>query len=279
MIDKIKIITDSTCDLNDDVIKKYDIEVIPLMVNFGEKSYFDGVDINIHEFLKKMKEEDEFPITAQINPVRFCEIYKRYLDEGYKIVSLHLSSKMSGTYNSACIAKDMLETEDIVVIDSLNVTSGLGLLVMKAYELKEKGYNIHEIENKIKETIPKVKCAYAFSSLENLIKGGRLSKTVGIIGNLLGIKLILSVVNGEMAVIHKVRGTKKAIRTILKEVEENRLDSKETCILLHIDNEDILPVLRCELKNREANYIECEVGCVVGTHSGPDACGIAYIGK
>lgn len=279
MMDKIKIITDSTCDLNKEIVKKYDLEVIPLMVNFGEESYLDGVDINIHEFLRKIKEEDEFPITAQINPVRFCEIYKKYLDQGYKIVSLHLSSKMSGTYNSACIAKDMLETEDIVVIDSLNVTSGLGLLVMKAYELKEKGCNIHEIENKIKETIPKVKCAYAFSSLENLIKGGRLSKTVGIIGNLLGIKLILSVVNGEMAVIHKVRGTKKAIRMILNEVEENRLDSKETCILLHIDNEDILPVLRCELKNREANYIECEVGCVVGTHSGPDACGIAYIGK
>ncbi len=276
-MEKIKIITDSTADLNKEIIEKYDLEVIPLVVNFGEESYMDGVDIDIHEFLKRIKEGDTFPTTTQINPYRFYEYYKKYIDEGYKIISIHISSKMSGTYGSACMAKDMLGTDDIIVIDSLNVTAGLGLLAIKAVELKEKGYNIYEIEEKINEIIPHVKSAYAFSSLDNLVKGGRLSKTAGAIGNFLGIKLILEAVNGEMAVMNKVRGTKKAIRTVLKELE--KMNNKERCILLHIDNHDVLPVLREELINRQSNYIECEVGCVVGTHSGPDACGIAYIEK
>lgn len=276
-MEKIKIITDSTADLKKEIIEKYDLEVIPLAVNFGEKSYLDGVDIDIHEFLRRIKEGDTFPTTSQINPYTFYEYYKKYIDQGYKIISIHISSKMSGTYGSACIAKDMLGTDDIVVIDSLNVTGGLGLLVIKAAELKEKGYNLYEIEEKINEIIPHVKSAYAFSSLDNLVKGGRLSKTAGAIGSFLGIKLILESANGEMAVMDKVRGTKKAIRTILKELE--KMNNKERCILLHIDNHDVLPVLREELSSRQINYIECEVGCVVGTHSGPDACGIAYIEK
>ncbi|MCY6369527.1 DegV family protein [Clostridium ganghwense] len=278
-MEKIKIITDSTADLNREMVEKYGLDVMPLIVSFGEESYLDGVDIDIHEFLRRIKDSDILPATAQITPYRFYECYKKYIDEGYKIVSIHISSKMSGTYNSACIAKDMIGTDDIVVIDSLNVTAGLGLLAMKAAELKEKGYNIYEIEEKIKETIPHVKNAYAFSSLDNLVKGGRLSKAAGVIGSFLGIKLILAVVDGEMAVIDKVRGTKKAIKTILRALETSGLNEEETSILLHIDNQDILPVLRDELNKRECNYIECEVGCVVGTHSGPDACGIAYIEK
>ncbi|KYH29076.1 MULTISPECIES: DegV family protein [Clostridium] len=276
-MEKIKIITDSTCDLNKEIIEKYDIEVIPLMVSFGEESYLDGVTINIREFLKKIKEEDVFPTTAGINPHRFYEIYKKYLDEGYKIVSIHISSKMSGTYQSACMAKEMLESDDILVIDSLNVTAGLGLLVIKAGELRDKGYSLEEIEKVLKETIPHIKSGYVFVSLENLVKGGRLSKTAGAIGNLLNIKLILAAVDGKMEVLDKVRGTKRAIKTVLGYLDN--LNNEEPSILLHIDNKDILPSLQEELTNRGVNYIECEVGCVVGTHAGPNACGIAFIEK
>ncbi|KEI11642.1 MULTISPECIES: DegV family protein [Clostridium] len=276
-MDKIKIITDSTCDLNNQVIREYDIDVIPLIVNFGDESYIDGVDINIREFLRKMDEENIFPTTSGINPNKFYEHYKKYLDEGYKIISIHLSSKMSGTYQSACIAKEMLETDDIVVIDSMNVTAGLGLLAIKAAELAKNGYSIQKIKKVIEETIPHVKNAYAFASLDNLVKGGRLSKTMGAIGNLLNIKLILAVVDGEMAVIDKVRGTKKAIKTILSSLE--KMDSDELSILLQIDNNDIRSALEEELKNKGVNFIVCNVGCVVGTHSGPNACGVAFIEK
>ena len=274
---KIKIITDSTCDLNKEIIERYDIEVLPLLVNIDNETYKDGVDITLQEYLEKIKSSNEFPTTTQVNPHRFHECYKRYLEEGYKIVSLHLSSKMSGTYQSSCMAKDMLETEDIITIDSYNVTSGLGILVLKACKLKEEGRNIFEIEEKIKEIIPHVKSAIAFDSLENLVKGGRLSKTAGAIGGILGIKLILTIKNGEMAVIDKVRGTQKAIKTILKHVDKTGVKSGETSILLQANDKNIVDSLRDHMSQREMDFIECEVGCVVGTHSGEGACGVFYI--
>lgn len=276
-MEKIKIITDSTCDLNKEVIDKYNIEVLPLLVNIENKTYMDGVDISLQEYLQKMKNSKEFPTTTQVNPHRFYECYKKYIDEGYKIVSIHMSSKMSGTYQSSCMAKSMLETEDIITIDSLNVTSGLGLLVLKACKLKEDGYGIFEIEEKVKEAIPHIKSALAFDSLDNLVKGGRLSKTVGAIGGLLGIKLILTVKDGEMAVIDKARGRKKAVKTILKKIDENGIKSGETSILLQASDKGILESLRAQMIQREMDFIECEVGCVVGTHAGEGACGVFYV--
>ena len=276
-MEKIKIITDSTCDLNSEVIDKYNIEVLPLLVNIENETYLDGVDITLHEYFKKMKNSKEFPSTTQVNPHRFHECYKKYLDEGYKIVSIHLSSKMSGTYQSACMAKSMLETDNIITIDSYNVTSGLGILVLKACKLKEEGYDIFQIEEKIKETIPHIKSALAFDSLDNLVKGGRLSRTVGVIGGLLDIKLILSVKDGEMAVIDKARGRKKAIKTILKKIDESGIKSGETSILLQASDKGILDSLRTHMIQREMDFIECEVGCVVGTHAGEGACGIFYV--
>jgi DegV family protein with EDD domain len=111
-VDKIKIVTDSTADLPVEIVEKYDIEVLPLTVRFEDEAYRDGVDIKLPQFLQKMKESNVFPTTSQINPQVFYDCYKSYLDKGYKILSIHLSSKLSGTYQSACIAKEMLGTED-----------------------------------------------------------------------------------------------------------------------------------------------------------------------
>ena len=278
-MEKIKIITDSTADLPKSIIEKYDIEVLPLIVNFGDEAYLDGVDINSKEFFKKMKESDIFPTTSQINPQRFYQSFKKYLDEGYKVIYIGLSSKMSGTFQSACIGRDMLDSENIVVIDSQNVTAGLGVLVIKAAKLKEKGLTLKEIEKEIIDTLPHVKSALAFGSLDNLVKGGRLSKTAGAIGNLLNIKLILCVKDGEMAVREKVRGNKKAIKNILDYLETETIDKKETAILLNAEGDDMLESLRIALEEGKCDFIESEVGCVVGTHSGTGACGIFFIEK
>ena len=276
-MEKIKIVTDSTSDLPEEIIKKYDIEVLPLLINFGEETYKDIVDIKLHELLIKMEQSDEFPGTAQVSPQRFLECYKSYIEKGYQIVSIHISSKMSGTYQSACVAKEMLETDDIIVIDSLNVTSGLGLLVLKAAKLKEAGFGVREIESEIKELIPHIKSVLAFESLDNLVKGGRLSKTAGIIGNILGIKPILAVENGEIGVVDKVRGSKKSIRFILDYIDKKGIKSGETSILLHVENKDILDALREALKLMGKDFLECQVGCVVGIHSGPRACGVFFV--
>jgi len=274
---KIKIITDSTADLPLHIIERYDLGIVPLLVSFGEETYKDGIDINLPMLLQKMDGTSEFPRTAQVNPQRFLECYKKYLDQGYKIVSIHISSKMSGTYQSACVAKEMLETNDIVVIDSLNVTSGLGLLVIKAAKLKEAGLEINKISEEITKLIPHVKSSIVFNSLDNLVKGGRLSKTAGIIGNILGIKPILSVENGELVVTDKVRGNKKAIRTIWDNLDSKGIKEGEESIIVYIESKDIQDTLRKYLTEKGTSFIECEVGCAVGVHSGSNACGVFFI--
>lgn len=276
---KIKIITDSTLDLPEDLIREKEIEVLPLLINFGEESYLDGVEINTKEMLDKIEKENVLPTTAQITPNRFEDVFKKYLEQGYKIVTLVMSSEMSGTYQSACIAKNMLESDDIVVIDSKNVTSGLGVLLLKACEFRDNGDSIFEIEEKIKNIIPKVKSSLSFESLENLVRGGRLSKTAATIGSVLGLRLILEVKDGKMSVKDKVRGSKKALKRVISDFENANVDLNSPIVLLEILNEEIYLGLKKYFEENNINYVDAKVGCAVGIHSGTKACGIFFVEK
>ena len=278
-MEKIKIITDSTLDLPAELIREKNIEVLPLLINFGEESYLDGVEITTKEMIDKINATGILPTTAQVTPNRFEETFKKYLDEGYKIVALTLSSDMSGTYQSACIAKDMLESDDIVVIDSRNVTSGLGLLVLKACELRDKGLGIKEIEEEILKAIPKVKRSLNFESLENLVRGGRLSKTAGTLGSVLGLRLILEVKDGKMSVKDKVRGSKKALKKLVSDFESADVDFDSPIVLLELLNEDVYEGLKIYFQEKNINYIDAKVGCTVGIHSGIKPCGIFFFEK
>ena len=278
-MEKIKIITDSTLVLPVELIREKNIEVLPLLINFGEESYLDGVEITTKEMIDKINATGILPTTAQVTPNRFEETFKKYLDEGYKIVALTLSSDMSGTYQSACIAKDMLESDDIVVIDSRNVTSGLGLLVLKACELRDKGLGIKEIEEEILKAIPKVKSSLNFESLENLVRGGRLSKTAGTIGSVLGLRLILEVKDGKMSVKDKVRGSKKALKKLISDFESVDVDFDSPIVLLELLNEDVYEGLKIYFQEKNINYIDAKVGCTVGIHSGIKPCGIFFFEK
>lgn len=278
-MEKIKIITDSTLDLPAELIREKNIEVLPLLINFGEESYLDGVEITTKEMIDKINATGVLPTTAQVTPNRFEETFKKYLDEGYKIVALTLSSDMSGTYQSACIAKDMLESDDIVVIDSRNVTSGLGLLVLKACQFRDKGLGIKEIEEEILKAIPKVKSSLNFESLENLVRGGRLSKTAGTIGSVLGLRLILEVKDGKMSVKDKVRGSKKALKKLISDFESVDVDFDSPIVLLELLNEDVYQGLKIYFQEKNINYIDAKVGCTVGIHSGIKPCGIFFFEK
>lgn len=278
-MEKIKIITDSTLDLPAELIREKNIEVLPLLINFGEESYLDGVEITTKEMIDKINATGILPTTAQVTPNRFEETFKKYLDEGYKIVVLTLSSDMSGTYQSACIAKDMLESDDIVVIDSRNVTSGLGLLALKACQFRDKGLGIKEIEEEILKAIPKVKSSLNFESLENLVRGGRLSKTAGTIGSVLGLRLILEVKDGKMSVKDKVRGSKKALKKLISDFESVDVDFDSPIVLLELLNEDVYEGLKIYFQEKNINYIDAKVGCTVGIHSGIKPCGIFFFEK
>ena len=278
-MEKIKIITDSTLDLPAELIREKNIEVLPLLINFGEESYLDGVEITTKEMIDKINATGVLPTTAQVTPNRFEETFKKYLDEGYNIVALTLSSDMSGTYQSACIAKDMLESDDVVVIDSRNVTSGLGLLVLKACQFRDKGLGIKEIEEEILKAIPKVKSSLNFESLENLVRGGRLSKTAGTIGSVLGLRLILEVKDGKMSVKDKVRGSKKSLKKLISDFESVDVDFDSPIVLLELLNEDVYEGLKIYFQEKNINYIDAKVGCTVGIHSGIKPCGIFFFEK
>ncbi|MFR2298692.1 MAG: DegV family protein [Clostridium paraputrificum] len=276
-MDKIKIITDSSADLPNEVFQKLNIDVLPLLINFGEESHLDGVDINIEELFEKIETSDVIHNTAQVTPPRFAEAYEKYLKQGYKIISIHLSSCMSGTYQSACLAKQMLESDDIYVVDSQNVTSGLGLLAYRAAILRDRGLSVEEIVADLEESKEYISSSLCFESLDNLVRGGRITKTVSVVTGVLGIKLILEVKDGLMAVKDKVRGSKKAVKRIIKDIEHYGLKEDMPIVLLNVNNEDVYKPIKEYLDEHNLNYIDAVVGCTVGIHSGNNATGVFFM--
>lgn len=273
---KIKIITDSSADLPKEVFEKLNVEVLPLLINFNEESLLDGVEININQLFDRIENGNIFPSTAQVTPNRFEETYKKYLDEGYTIISLHLSSSMSGTYQSARLAKNMLESDDIYVVDSETVTSGLGLLVYRACMLRDAGKNVEEIIEDLEKTKKNISSSLCFESLDNLVKGGRISKTVSVVTGVLGIKLILEVKDGLMSVKDKVRGSKKAVKRIIKDIDDLGIMEDMPLVLLNVNNVEVYKQIKDYLDENSINYIDAVVGCTVGIHSGDNATGVFF---
>ncbi|MBD7910341.1 MULTISPECIES: DegV family protein [Clostridium] len=278
-MDKIKIITDSSADLPKEVFDKLDIDVLPLLINFGEDSYKDGIEINTNELFARIDRGDVFPNTSQVTPNRFEETYRKYLDEGYKIISIHLSSGMSGTYQSACLAKNMVESEDVHVIDSKSVTAGVALLAYRAAILRDLGKTVDEIVADLEEKKEYLCSSVCFESLDNLVKGGRISKTVSVVTGVLGIKLILEVKDGLMTVKDKVRGSKKAVKRILQDLNEYECLEGMPVVLLNLNNEDVHSPIEEYFNEQGIDFINAKVGCTVGIHSGNNVTGIFFFSK
>lgn len=278
-MEKLMIITDSTVDLPKDILDSLNVHVMPVLINFGEESYLDGVEIELQEVFRKIENGDEFPTTAQITPNRFTECFEKYLNEGYKVLAILMSSGMSGTYNSACLAKQMLDTNDVHVIDSQTITSGLGLLVMKAARLRDANVPVEEIVKQLEELKPYIKSSLSFESLDHLVKGGRLSKAVGVIAGVLGIRLILEVQDGTMAVKDKIRGSKKASKRIINDLEKYGHNGDMPVVLINLDASDVCDTVREYLTQNNIEYFETKIGCSVGIHSGNHVSGVFFVGK
>lgn len=278
-MEKIKVITDSTCDLPIEVIEKYNIEVVPVLINFGDESYLDGIEITRDQVFERIEKGDIFPTTAQITPVRFVEIFKNAIADGSKVLVILMSSEMSGTYQSANLAKNMLESEDIYIVDSQKICSALGLLVIRASKLINAGMSINDIMIDLEETKNKIITSLSFDSLDNLVKGGRILKAVGVVTGILGIKLILDMKEGVMSVKDKVRGSKKALKRILSDLENLGHNNDLPVLLVNLDMEEISQPIRDHLNKNKIEYIECPVGSSVGIHSGNKVSGIFFAKK
>lgn len=278
-MDKIKLITDSTCDLTPELVSKYDIHVLPLTVHIGDKSYKDGESITLSEMYKGVENGGAFPTTSQVNPQEFHDVYKKYLDEGYKIISTHLSSFLSGTIQSAEIAKDMLENEDITIIDTKGVSGVIFLSLVEAGEMILQGKSYDEVVEAIRATAERVKLLVTFDTMEYLVKGGRVPKSVGAIGGFLGIKPLISIKEGKLEMVDKARGSKKALKSLLAFVDNTPMKKdSEVVVINSLDSETNRAVLK-HLEDKGIRYHEIEVGCVLGVHAGPKLVGIFVLSE
>lgn len=278
----IRIVIDSTSDVSQDIIEKYNIKMIPLTVNFENESFLDKIELNTSDFFKKLSLAEQLPTTTLVSPGAFVEAFSQILSEGDQILGIFLASEFSGTYDSARMAKDMIGSDDIHIIDSRSVCLGTFALILEAISLINQNKTIEEVVKELEEVKDKVVAIAAVDTLKYLEKGGRLSKGQAVVGSLLNIKPILEIKDGKLQVIEKIRGKNKTIKWFDQWIGKNNYDmSDKTVLLFHGDSLDQLKLLRetIEKKYNIKHVIEQEIGAVIGTHTGPGVLGIGFLNK
>ncbi|MCR8633637.1 DegV family protein [Paenibacillus radicis (ex Xue et al. 2023)] len=273
---QIRIVTDSTADIPADLQEALGIEVIPLKVHFGMDTYRDQIDMSSEVFFENLTSSAVLPTTSQPSPVQFVETYKRMLKAAdTSIISVHLSSGLSGTYQSAILAKSMMDdSADLTVIDSKSASYGFGSIVVAAAEAARAGRSKDEIINLIHSMRQQLKLYFLVDTLEYLQKGGRIGKAAALVGSLLNIKPILSVSDeGTVYSVDKVRGQKKAMARIIELLKQDLGDKPLNITIAHaaaLDNAELFNEMM--LQNfvvKSTRYTQ--IGPVVGTHTGPGA--------
>ncbi len=275
---KTRIIVDSTADLTPEY--KSRVSVVPLTVRFGEEEYIDGVTIGHKAFYKKLIESDVLPATSQATPDAFMKELEKAKEAGEAAVVITLASKFSGTYQSAVIAA--AEYKNVYVIDSASVTVGTGILVELALRLLDKGKDAGEIAQILEEEKKKIIIVALVDTLEYLKKGGRISKAVAFAGGVLNIKPVLSVIDGEINMLGKARGSKAGNNLLVQEIEKaGGIDFSKPVLLGYSGISDSLLLKYIEDSRHiwEGNLDEVRyttVGSVIGTHAGPGAVAVAF---
>lgn len=280
----IKIVTDSTSYIADEYIKKYDIKLVSLNVIINGVSSRE-VDIENEVFYEEIKNSKEIPKSSQPIPNEMLNTFREIVEDGDSIVGIFLSSKMSGTYSSANMIKDMILEDypdaEIHILDSKTNCMQMGFAVIEAARTASEGKSINEVINAANHVINNSRFLFTPETLEYLKKGGRIGGAAALFGNVLQIKPILTVVNGETSVFKKVRTRKKAIEEIVKTVLEE-IESKGfgDIVVHHINcQEDGLKLAKA-LENKLGKKVEIQsIGPVIGVHVGPGSIGIAYYTK
>lgn len=274
---KVQLVTDSSSDIPQHLIDQYQIEVVPLSILFGEEVYLDGIDIDTDSFYKKLSVSKELPKTSQPTPQAFLEAFKRANERG-PVLCITLSSGISGTYQSALLAKELASFE-VEVIDSLNISIGIGLQVLKACKMAEKGYNLQEIKEEILKYRNEMIAYFTLNTLENAVKGGRVKPWEGGIAQLLNIKPIMSTQpDGTLGHLEKVRGRKKSINRLVDFIGNTKADFSSASIGLVFNfGDDEVNFMKDEIINRykPREIIVAKLGPVFGSHGGSGVLGLA----
>ncbi|NHJ86876.1 MAG: DegV family protein [Asgard group archaeon] len=283
---KIKIITDSTSDIPSHIAKKYNIDVIPLNIFFGDEKYKDGINITAKDVYKRIQEEkNPWPRTSQPSAREFLEFYNKAFDNGTEtVISIHITSNMSGTMNSANLAKQMLPEKDLILIDSNTVTHPLGLVVLETAKLVKQGMEKEKIVNAINNTfIAKSEICGVVDSLEYLHRGGRIGRAQKILGSLLKMKPLLHMVDGQVDSFGKVKGHEEAFSNYVRMVPKifSNLVTDTVWLGYAEDNhytKELYESIK-DLPNAPKHLEMYEIGPAVGVHLGIGSMTMAWIGQ
>jgi DegV family protein with EDD domain len=279
---KVKIFSDSTCDLSPELVEKYQIGIIPLYVLFGDKSYRDGIDITTPQLYEKVEETGSLPKTAAPSPGDFILAFKPHIEAGEDIVYVGLSAEFSATLNNARLAAQEFPPGRVEVVDSRNLSTGIGLLVLKAADFAAEGMDARTVAEKVRELVPKVETEFIIDTLDYLHKGGRCSGLTRFVGTMLKIRPSIKVVDGKMVPAQKFRGTRKKALTGLLNTALAMKDqiSPERIFVTHSISDDA-PFLKEELlKHVDAQEVLItQAGCVISSHCGRNTIGILFIKK
>lgn len=273
---RIGLVADSTSDLPESVVREYGINVVPLLIRWDGKEFKDGVEITRSEFYQKLRSSSTMPSTSQPSPGDFVEHYKALLEEYDQIISIHISSKLSGTVQSARIAQEMLDAP-IHIVDSLSTTMGLGSLVINAARLIRQGMGVDAVISEVERLKKEIQLIVSLNTLEYLERGGRIGKVTAFLGSLLHIKPLIEVADGRVHPLGRARSRKEAVQNLVQRAS-GFLESGGRFIvsIMHTDAEEeaqaMLERIRTAFPKME--YFLEEAGPILGCHVGPEALGI-----
>ncbi|MCL2360874.1 MAG: DegV family protein [Defluviitaleaceae bacterium] len=285
-----QIISDGGCDFTKEEALRHNVEIVPFYVTFdGETHLKEGVDITNEEFFIRLStEKNLFPKTSQPTPQDYINAYEPYLKAGKNIISLTISSKLSGTYNSATLAANMMKEEypnrTILVIDSLNCAVGQGLILREIIKMRDNGIMITKAADIAKEIIKTTRIYFTLDSLEYLRRGGRVGPTTAFVGNLLGLRPVLHIVDGAVEQLESVQGKKKVLQLMedgIVDALKDDLHNVSLCIGHILRNDDAIAFkasIEGALGTKITNPI-AEIDATIGTHAGPGALAVAYCKK
>jgi len=284
-----KIISDGGCDFTKEEIVAHDIDVIPFYVSFDDEFLKVGTDITAEDFYQRLaSDKGTFPKTSQPNPQDYIDVYTPHLKAGYNLLVLTVSSKLSGSYNSASIAADLLKEEypdrEIILIDSLSGSIAQGLILREAIKMRDAGYTLGKTAQLTRKVQATTQVYFTLDTIEYLKRGGRVGSTTAFVGNMLGLRPILHLVEGEVKQLDNVRGKKTILRMMQAALIEALTDEKENIQLSigHISSEKDATTFKENTEGAlgiQINNPITDVGAVIGAHAGPGALAFAYCKK
>ncbi len=277
----IRIFADSTCDLPSSWLQEHEVGIVPLYVTFGQDVYRDGVDITPRELYDRVSREGQLPKTSAPSPADFLQAFTPTVEAGHSIIYISLSSALSSTFANARIAAEELPEGAVTVVDSLNLSSSIGLLVMKAVHAASSGHSVSEIVSMLEQVRSKIETEFAIDSLDYLYKGGRCSGMQNLIGSLLKIRPVIKVTpEGSLTPAYKIRGKRdKAAEQLLRNCVTNRdrID-QDVIFVVHSFAEEEARMMQTVLREQTnaRQVMITEAGCVISSHCGPQTIAIMY---